>query len=247
MAEVQAATIDVITPAFNERDNIPALLAAMPWASLRQVIVVDNGSTDATVELARAGGAIVVHEPRRGYGFACLAGITRVREAPPDIIAFIDADLADDPAGLPALCAPIAAGETDMVIGSRRQLAEPGSLTTTQRFGNWLACALIRWFTGHRYHDLGPMRALRWDALERLDMQDTTWGWTVEMQYKAAAMHMRTLDIHVPYRPRHAGTSKISGNLIGSAKAGWKILYTIAALRLGRQAHAENKKLKAKG
>ncbi len=232
MAEVPAATIDIITPAFNEQENIVALLDAIPQTAVRQVIVVDNGSTDDTAKRAREHGAVVINEPRRGYGSACLAGLAHVRNDPPTVIAFIDADLADDPARLVDVCRPVAAGEADMVIGSRGKLAEPGSLTSTQRFGNWLACALIRLFTGHRYHDLGPMRAVRWDALESLAMRDTTWGWTVEMQYKAAAMHMRTIDIHVPYRRRRAGQSKISGTIIGSAKAGWKILYTIMKLRI---------------
>jgi glycosyltransferase involved in cell wall biosynthesis len=232
MAEVPATIIDIITPAFNEQDNIVALLEAIPTGVFRKVIVVDNGSTDATADLAREHGAIVVSEPRRGYGNACLAGLAYARSDPPTVVAFIDADLADDPTKLIDVCGPVAAGEADMVIGSRGKLAEAGSLTATQRFGNRLACALIRLFTGHRYHDLGPMRAVRWDALEQLAMRDTTWGWTVEMQYKAAAMRMRTIDVHVPYRPRRAGQSKISGTLVGSAKAGWKILFTIAQLRL---------------
>jgi len=224
--------IDVIIPARNEHENITALLDAMPREHLRRIVVVDNGSTDNTADLALQAGATVVIEPRPGYGFACLAGIAELATNPPDIVVFIDADLADDPQLLPSISEPIACGTADMVIGSRCKLAQPGSLTATQRFGNWLACFLIRLCTAHQYHDLGPMRAIGWDSLEKLAMADTTWGWTVEMQYKAAVFGLRTQDIHVPYRPRRAGQSKISGTIMGSVKAGYKILATIAWLRL---------------
>ena len=227
---MSAASIDVIVPAFNEQENIAALLEAMPRDHVRRVIVVDNGSTDDTATLAHEAGATVVRERRRGYGSACLAGLAHLAKDPPDIVAFIDADLADDPQLLPTLCAPIGQGDADLVIGSRRKLAEPGSLTATQRSGNGLACLLIRLFTGRRYLDLGPMRAIAWPALQKLHMADRTWGWTVEMQYKAAVQNLRTIELHVPYRPRRAGQSKISGTVIGSAKAGYKILSTIAVL-----------------
>ncbi len=224
--------VDLIIPAVNEQDNIPALLAALPSGLLRHIIVVDNGSTDRTAELARLGGATVVHEPRRGYGSACLAGLDWIAGggSAPDIVAFIDADLADDPAILPRLCQPIAQAHSDLVIASRRRLAMPGALTGPQRVGNDVACGMIRLLTGQRYTDMGPMRAVRWSSLQSLHMSDRTWGWTVEMQYKAAARGMRVLEMDVPYRVRRAGVSKISGSLVGSVRAGSKIIMTIAKL-----------------
>lgn len=223
-------SLDLIIPARNEAENLPALLAALPRGDLRRVVLADNGSTDATPDLARAGGLEVVAESRRGYGAACLAGLRDLAADPPAAVAFLDADLADDPARLATLAAPVLAGEADLVIGSRRRLAEPGALDPHQRFGNALACFLMRLVTGRRYRDLGPMRVIAWPALQQLDMRDTTWGWTVEMQFKAATRGLRVVEIDVPYRKRHAGTSKISGSLIGSARAGYKILATIAAL-----------------
>ncbi len=242
MDQSEQIIVDLIIPAHNEQENIPALCEALPWGLFRHVIVVNNASTDQTAPLAKQGGAVVVDEPGRGYGQACLAGLAWIADQAeaeadveaskrlPDMVAFFDADLADDPNKLAELCQPIAEGQMDMVIGSRRKLAQRGSLTSTQRFGNWLACFLIRLCTGRDYHDLGPMRVIRWTALEQLKMQDRTWGWTVEMQFKAAVLGMRTLDVHVPYRPRHAGQSKISGTMMGSVKAGYKILSTIGIL-----------------
>ncbi|MAE63392.1 MAG: UDP-glucose--dolichyl-phosphate glucosyltransferase, partial [Phycisphaeraceae bacterium] len=183
-------------------------------------------------ELARAGGAVVVDEPKPGYGSACLAGLEWIarQDPPPDIVAFLDADLADDPAQLPVLCAIVAAADADLVIGSRHRRAEPGSLTSTQRFGNRLSCWLIRHLAGGRFTDLGPMRVIDYATLLRLGMVDRTWGWTVEMQFKAAATGVRAAEVDVPYRRRRAGDSKISGTWIGSARAGFKILLTVARL-----------------
>lgn len=226
--------IDLVIPARDEAENIAAMLTALPWDHLRHVIVADNGSRDATADLARAGGAVVVTEPRRGYGAACLAGLAWIaaQPDPPLAVAFLDADLADDPARLPRLLDAIRRGEADLAIGSRTHLAQPGALDPHQRFGNWLACRLIRLATGRRYRDLGPMRAIRWGALRQLDMRDPTWGWTVEMQFKAATLGLRVVEIDVPYRRRHAGHSKISGSLTGSVRAGWKIITTIGGLWL---------------
>ncbi len=224
--------VDLIIPARNEQENIAALIAALPIDRLRHVVLVNNGSTDDTAQRAREGGLTVVDEPRRGYGAACLAGLAWIasRSKEPDIIAFVDADLADDPGRVPQLCEPITRCQMDLVIGARRALAEPGSLTVVQHLGNALACGLIRLITGRRYTDLGPMRAIRWSSLQALGMTDQTWGWTVEMQFKAAMGRLRVLEINTPYRRRHAGCSKISGTVVGSIHAGWKILATIAVL-----------------
>lgn len=224
--------VDLIIPARDEEANIPALLAALPWRELRRVYLIDNGSRDRTAELAAAGGATVIGEAERGYGAACLAGLRAITDAgdPPAAVAFLDADLADDPAMLPRLIDAVASGGADLALGSRAALAEPGALEPRQRFGNALACGLMRLATGRRYRDLGPMRVIRRDALRRLDMRDRTWGWTVEMQFKAARLGLRVVEIDVPYRRRHAGTSKISGSIVGSARAGYKILTTIAKL-----------------
>ncbi len=232
MTEPRAPTCDLIVPARNEADNIPPLLEAVPWEILRHVIVVDNGSTDRTGRLAEQGGAVVVKQKQRGYGAACLAGLAWIggRENPPDLVGFVDADLADDPQHLVDLCLPITAGTADLVIACRHRKAEPGSLTTTQRFGNRLACTLIRWATGRRYHDVGPMRVVRYESLQQLAMSDPTWGWTVEMQFKAAVLGLRFTEIDVPYRRRRAGRSKISGSIIGSIRALTKIIATIGKL-----------------
>ena len=226
------AIIDVVIPARNEQSNIPALLAAMPRTHLRHIVLADNGSTDQTGALAREHGAQVVYVPQPGYGAACLAGLQWLagQEPPPDIVAFVDADLADDPALLPELCRPIIQGHAELAIACRRKLAQPGALTPLQHVGNFTACTMIHLFTGRRYRDLGPMRAIRWPSLRQLDMRDRTWGWTVEMQYKAAALRMPVYEMDVPYRRRRSGKSKISGTLIGSAKAGWKIIATILIL-----------------
>lgn len=240
MTQTRPPTIDLIVPARNEETNIAALMEALPAGFFRHVIVADNGSTDRTAALAERHGAIVVREPQPGYGAACLAGlkwIEALRKAQPPgypgvptAVAFLDADLADDPAELPKLCEPIIQGRADMVIGTRANLAQPGALDPHQRFGNWLACRLIGLATGRRYRDLGPMRVVRWTCMQQLAMSDRTWGWTVEMQFKAATLGMRVEEIDVPYRKRRSGKSKISGSLIGSAKAGSKIITTIFAL-----------------
>lgn len=238
MTDTTTTPIDLIVPARNEETNIAALMKQLPGGHpggfIRHVVVADNGSTDRTAELARAHGAVVVHEAQPGYGAACLAGLRWIREQgaenAPHAVAFLDADLADDPAQLPGLCEAIRAGRAEMVIGTRARLAQPGALDPHQRFGNWLACGLIGLTTGRRYRDLGPLRAVAWESMLALDMQDRTWGWTVEMQFKAAKMGLRVEEIDVPYRKRHSGKSKISGSLIGSARAGAKIIGTIGSL-----------------
>jgi len=225
---------DLVIPARNEAENIPALIAAIDAvrvsAGLGRVVLADNGSTDATAELARAGGFEVVYEAQPGYGAACLAGLAQLKADPPDMVAFLDADLADDPAHLIDLIQPIAEGRADLALGQRQRLADAGALDPHQRFGNWLAVTLLRVIAGRAYRDLGPMRVVRWRSLETLAMVDRTWGWTVEMQYKAARFGLRIAEVDVPYRKRHAGTSKISGSLIGSFRAGTKIITTLAHL-----------------
>jgi glycosyltransferase involved in cell wall biosynthesis len=233
-------TCDLIIPARNEAANITALFDALDplrqRGVVRQVVVADNGSTDGTAALATARGGIVVHEPQRGYGAACLKAIDWIRrqDAPPDVVAFIDADLSDDPALLPDLLRPIEVGGADMVIGSRARLAEPGALTAAQRLGNNFACTLMRLTTGRRHRDLGPFRAIRWETLARLAMADRTWGWTVEMQMKAAMLDVPVVEVDVPYRRRRAGTSTISGTVRGVLAAGTRIILTIALLWLAR-------------
>lgn len=219
--------VDALMPALNEAESLPRVLAGLQGRGLRQVVVVDNGSTDATSAVARAHGAQVVFCGIRGYGSACLAGLAYLRRDPPDVVVFLDADGADDPADLPQLLAPLAAG-AELVIGSRvTGQAEAGALSPVQRFGNALSCTLMRWLFQADFTDLGPFRAVRWPALERLRMADRDFGWTVEMQVKAARQGLRCAEVPVRYRRRRAGQSKVSGSLVGSAKAGVKILWTI--------------------
>ena len=214
----------VIIPALNEEDSIAGVIGEIPdWVD--RIIVADNGSTDRTAERARGAGADVVAAPQRGYGSACLAGIAAAGET--DILVFVDGDLADYPERMNTLVDPIGGGKAEFVIGSRvLGGAEAGSLTATQRFGNWLACRLIRLFWGVHHTDLGPFRAITREALDRLDMQDRDFGWTVEMQVKAAQQGMRVIEVPVPYRKR-IGRSKISGTIRGTFAAGTKILWVI--------------------
>jgi len=222
------AITDVLIPALNEETSIGHVLAALP-RGIRSVVVADNGSTDRTAECARSHGAQVVHEPRRGYGHACLAAMAAIADDPPDIVVFLDGDFSDHPEELPLLTEPIARGGADFVVGSRiRGQSEPGALLPQARFGNWLACSLMRLIWGVRYTDLGPFRAIRYEDLVRMDMTDTTYGWTIEMQIKAALMGLRMEEVPVSYRKR-IGTSKVTGTIRGSVGAGVWILGTIGA------------------
>lgn len=226
MTAAAGLRVGVIIPARNEAAALPGVLHAI-LPRVAEVIVVDTASTDGTPEIARRLSARVVAEPRRGYGRACLAGIA-VLSPEVDTVLFMDADAADRPEDLALLLAPIEAGEADLVIGARRLGVERGALTPQQRFGNALACLLIRLVWGVRYTDLGPFRVIRRDALARLGMRDETWGWTVEMQVRAARLGQRVREVPVGYR-RRIGTSKISGTLSGTIRAGWKILWVIGA------------------
>lgn len=219
--------IDLIIPAYNEEESLPFVLKALPSSLIRNVIVSNNGSTDQTAIVARNLGAIVVDATVRGYGSACLTAMSFIRndEVHPDIVVFLDGDFSDDPSQMQEIIAPIAAGHAEMVIGSRMSgQIDRGAMTIPQRFGNWLAPALIHLFWGKKFTDLGPFRAIKWETLERLEMQDQNFGWTVEMQIKAAKLKLKTAEVPVRYRRRAAGVSKVSGSLKGAFLAGTIIL-----------------------
>ncbi len=218
-------TIALIIPVRNEELALPGVLERVP-AMITRIVVVDNGSSDGTARAAAAYGAQVVHEPVAGYGRACLAGLAALRDEPPDIVAFVDADGSDDLASLPVLLAPVVAGERDLVLGERVPV-ERAALSLQQRFGHWLATGLIRIFWGHRFRDLGPMRVIGRAALDRLQMADRDFGWTVEMQVRALQRRLRIEEIRVPYHRRRAGTSKISRTISGTFRAGTTILWVI--------------------
>ena len=222
---IEGWRITVLIPALNEEETLPLLLKAIPQ-DVDQIIVVDNGSTDQTASVAKAGGARVVTEPVQGYGQACLTGLANMPDC--EIIVFLDADFCDDPGELPSLCAPIIAGQADMVLGSRMHGRSKKHLTIPQRFGNAFACQLMNFFWRTNYTDLGPFRAVTPSALERMKMKDRDFGWTIEMQINAAKAGLAVEEIKVPYRQRLFGTSKISGTINGVVRAGSKILYVIA-------------------
>lgn len=223
--------VDVLIPALDEEETIGDVLRGLRATAqpLRHLVVIDNGSTDGTVREAEAAGAIVLSEPRRGYGAACLRGLNFLskKEPPPDCVVFLDADGSDDPQDLGQLIDAIAHG-ADLAVGSRTLgIVEPGALQPAQRVGNAVATGLIRAFYGQRYTDLGPFRAVRYPALCALGMTDVDYGWTVEMQVKAVRRGLRIVEVPVSYRRRQGGESKISATLKGSVSAGAKILYTI--------------------
>ena len=226
-------TVALIIPALDEQETIAAVLEAVNTGIVDLRIVADNGSTDATAQRARDAGAIVVDEPRRGYGQACLSGIARARREGASLFVFIDGDGSDDPTEIESLLQHLFDAELEMVIGSRvLGAAEPGALTPVQRFGNALTCALVRWFWRVSYTDLGPFRAIRGAALDRLQMNDRDFGWTIEMQVKAAQRGLRVGELPVSYRCRRGGQSKVSGTLRGSVMAGQKILGTVFRAKL---------------
>lgn len=227
---VDLSTVSVVIPALDEERSLPLVLRDLP--AVGRVVVVDNGSTDRTAAVAEEGGADVITEPRRGYGSACAAGIDHVASVLGDslhndhVLVILDADHADDPSLLPDLVSPILQDEADMVLSDRTTTAERGALLPHQRYGNALAVHLMAAVVGHRYHDMGPFRAIRLSALLDMQLRDRNYGWNVEMQMKAIQRGLRVQEVPMPYRPR-VGVSKISGTVRGTLRAGTKILLSV--------------------
>jgi glycosyltransferase involved in cell wall biosynthesis len=221
--------VSVVIPAFNEENGVGQVISEIPKDIVSEIIVVNNASTDKTGRIAKAAGAKVLNEPSRGYGRACLKGIEYLKKSDPlpDIVVFIDADYSDYPEEIQTLINPILSENVDLVIGSRSLgKKEKGSMTVQQTFGNWLATRLLALLYNAKFTDLGPFRAIKFSSLINLDMQDKTYGWTVEMQLKAAKKNMRWAEVPVRYRKR-IGFSKISGTVKGTVMAGYKIISTI--------------------
>lgn len=221
--------VDVIIPAYNEENSIARVIGDIDRNLVREVIVVDNNSKDETARMAQDAGATVLRELKQGYGAACLKGLEYIKSKPsaPDIIVFLDADYSDHPEEMQQLVERITHDDVDLVIGSRALgNRERGSMTVPQVFGNWLATRMVRWIYGTKFTDLGPFRAVKWNKLLGLDMRDQTYGWTVEMQLKAAKQKLKCSEVPVSYRKR-IGVSKISGTVKGTLMAGYKIIMTI--------------------
>jgi glycosyltransferase involved in cell wall biosynthesis len=219
--------VSVVIPALNEAENIAAVVREMPWDLIRECIVVDNGSTDATASEAKAAGARVVSQPQRGYGGACAAGATAA-DAGSNILVFMDGDGSDVPAEMGQLLQPILAGDCDFVIGSRmRGKREPGSMLISQIFAARLAGLLLRLLYRVSYTDMGPFRAITREALTRLHMREQTYGWNLEMQMRAAQCNLRIREIPVTCRKRAGGISKVAGSLSGSIRAAIRITQTL--------------------
>ncbi len=224
--------IDVIIPAYNEEESIAKVIRDIPMDWVREVIVCNNNSSDNTAEVAESAGATVVFQPIPGYGSACLKGMEHVaaKQDTPDILVYLDGDYSDHPEELPMLIQPIMEEEIDLVIGSRAMgHLEKGAMMPQQVFGNWLATNLIRLFYKYEFTDLGPFRAIRYDRLMEIEMEDPDFGWTVEMQVKAAKFKLKCKEIPVSYRKR-IGVSKVSGTVKGTILAGHKIIWTIFKL-----------------
>jgi len=224
--------IDVIIPAYNEEDSIGHVVSDIPKDLVREIIVCNNASTDRTAEIAKENGATVILAPNMGYGSACLQGIAHLKNKSikPDIVVFVDGDYSDHPEQMPLLIMPIIKDDVDLVIGSRALgNLESGSMMPQQIFGNWLATTLIKFFYKYTFTDLGPFRAIKYDKLMDIEMQDPDFGWTVEMQVKAAKYKLRCTEVAVNYRKR-IGVSKVSGTIKGTILAGHKIIWTIFKL-----------------
>jgi len=240
IATFKMAFISVVIPALNEQEVIARTVRAIPRELVSEIIVVDNGSTDRTAEEARLAGAVVVSEPVRGYGRACRRGVDSVSKDC-DIIVQMDADLSDDPSEMPLLIGPLLDQGYDLVLGSRLLgKREEKSMTAAQLFGSKLASFMIRSLYGVRYTDMGPFRAIKRSALDRLELKEMTYGWSIEMQTKAAARGLRIKEVPVSWRNRAAGESKVAGTITGSVRAGFRIVWTIL-----RVAAAETRRNKA--
>ncbi|PKR81798.1 UDP-glucose--dolichyl-phosphate glucosyltransferase [Brumimicrobium salinarum] len=224
---IDYAKVFVVIPAFNEQESIVKVIADIPFVPRKNIIVVNNGSTDETQKRVESTGAIALFEPRKGYGWACLKGCAYVANKQVETIVFLDGDYSDYPEQLPDVIAPIYEQDMDIVIGSRALgVKENGSMTLPQRFGNWLSSKLLKLLYKVEYTDLGPFRAIRFGAYQALEMQDKTYGWTIEMQIKAAQKNMKSCEVPVNYRVR-IGTSKVSGTIKGAVMAGVKIIFTV--------------------
>lgn len=227
-------TVALLMPALNEEEALPSIFETVP-DMVDRVVVADNGSTDRTAEVARAGGAEVVHEARRGYGAACLAGIRHLEQSgpPPEVLVFMDADGSDDPADVGRLVEPIASGRAELVLGVRRGVGgDVGTILPHARLGNRVVLGLTRVLFGRSFRDLPPFRAIGFDALRRLDMDDRDWGWTLQMQIRAVRAGLRIVEVDVAHRRRREGESKISGSLTMSLRVGAKMFWTLARERL---------------
>lgn len=226
--------VALLLPALNEEHALPAILDAIPrWVD--RVVVADNGSTDRTAAVARDRGAEVVHEPRRGYGAACLAGIRHLAHTgpSPEILVFMDADGSDDPSDLEGLIEPIRTGAADLVLGVRRGVGgDVGTIFVHARLGNRIVLGLTRMLFGETFRDLPPFRAIRFDVLRELRMDDRSWGWTLQMQVRAVKAGLRIVEVEVRHRRRTEGVSKISGSLTMSLRVGAKMFWTLARERL---------------
>jgi glycosyltransferase involved in cell wall biosynthesis len=223
-----------VIPALDEEDAIGGVVAGIR-PQVDAVVVVDNGSRDATAERALGAGAEVVREPRRGYGAACLAGVKRARHLGAGVVLYLDGDGSDDPADAPRLLGPVERGEADLVLGVRRQ-ADRATMATVQRFGNWFAPMLMRRLLGANYRDMPPFKAISADALDRLALDDAGMGYIIQMLLRAHALRLRVVEVEVACRPRRAGVSKVSGTVAGTLRASAKILWSIGrhAVRTGK-------------
>ncbi|RYM32320.1 glycosyltransferase family 2 protein [Brumimicrobium glaciale] len=225
--EIDYTKVFVVIPAFNEEQSIGKVINDIPHVPRQNIIVVNNGSTDATQKVVEETGATALFESRKGYGWACLKGCELVEELKGETIVFLDGDYSDYPEQLPRVIAPIYQENMDLVIGSRALgNREKGSMTVPQHFGNWLASKLLKIFYGVNYTDLGPFRAIRFERYKSLGMSDKTYGWTIEMQIKAAQKKMNYCEVPVDYKAR-IGVSKVSGTIKGAVMAGIKIIFAV--------------------
>jgi glycosyltransferase involved in cell wall biosynthesis len=231
--------VAIVIPALNEEVALHLLLVELPQDFAQWVIVVDNGSTDATAAVAQQSGAIVASEPIRGYGRACLKGFKTACSLGAEIVIFMDGDGSDDPADLPMMLRPISEGRADFAIGSRvSERAEHGAVPPQARLGNWLVSHMIRLLYGVHLHDIGSFRAVRCSLLDALAMREKTYGWPVEMLVKAARAHYRIVELPIHYRHRSHGRSKVAGTIIGSVKAAYYMLSTTLRYAGARRTHA---------